>query len=298
MTSVSRLPTRVSRLPTRVMRLASRVRRLATSHSALANNLGLQLPMLNPAPDVTGNATPSLPSDVMPISETFTSVQGEGKRAGVPSWFIRFSGCNLRCRWCDTPYASWSPDGTRRSMASLLEEAAKVREAKISDVVVTGGEPMMFAQLSPLTVALRSLKFHITIETAGTLHQPVACDLMSISPKLASSTPTNDARDPDGVWAARHEQRRTNLPVLQQLVCSHMQRQLKFVACTPDDLTEIEQLLGQLTGVKQEDVLLMPEGVTPPTAAHKQWVTDACMRRGWRYCPRLHIELFGNVRGT
>jgi len=262
------------------------------------NNLHLQLPVHNPALDQPSETTQSLPGDAVPISETFTSVQGEGKRAGLPSWFVRFSGCNLRCRWCDTPYASWTPDGTRQSMASLLEEAAQVRAAKIGDVVVTGGEPMMFAQLGPLTAALRSLGFYITIETAGTLHQPVACDLMSISPKLASSTPINDARDPGGVWAQRHEQRRINPDVLQRLISSHPHRQLKFVACTPDDLTEIEQLLARLSGLAAEDVLLMPEGIAPPTAAHKRWVVDACMQRGWRYCPRLHIELFGNIRGT
>lgn len=232
------------------------------------------------------------------VSETFLSVQGEGKRTGVPSWFIRFSGCNLRCRWCDTPYASWQPDGDSRTLDALLDEARQVRAKGYPDVVITGGEPLLFAITEPLSAALRAMGFTITFETAGTVDRPVTCDLMSISPKLASSTPANDPRDPAGTWARRHEERRLNLPTLQALISRYPGHQLKFVATTPADLAEIEGILAQLRGWKDEDVLLMPEGTSPPTADHKAWVLQACLSRGWRYCARLHIELFGNKRGT
>lgn len=238
----------------------------------------------------------------LPLSETFTSVQGEGKLAGVPSWFVRFSGCNLRCAWCDTPYASWSPEVTTRALDDLLAEARAVFSRGVAHAVVTGGEPMMFDAVEPLTQALRALGMHITIETAGTIARPptaLACDLMSISPKLSNSTPQEgDPRDPGGVWRLRHEQRRLNVGVLNDLIASFPGRQLKFVVSEGSQLAEIESLLATLRGWSRGDVLLMPEGVTAEAIASRRWIVDACVQRGWRYCPRLHIDLFGNRRGT
>jgi 7-carboxy-7-deazaguanine synthase len=245
-------------------------------------------------------AAPRLPEETgLRIAETFRSIQGEGKLTGVPSFFLRVSGCNLRCVWCDTPYASWNPEGDRRSIARLVEEAAG---SGVRHVVVTGGEPMLFEPVIQLTRELKARGLHLTIETAGTVWHPVVCDLMSISPKLASSTPGDavqpDPRDPTGSWRKRHEERRLNLPVLQRLIYQFPERQLKFVVTGPPDLHEIESILGQLTGWSPPDVLLMPEGVTTPSAEAKQWLVAECLARGYRYCPRLHIELFGNTRGT
>lgn len=254
----------------------------------------------------------------LPISETFTSIQGEGKLTGVPSFFIRVSGCNLRCSWCDTPYASWEPESGNapRAVDDLLTEA---RASGVRHAVLTGGEPLIFAALPILAERLAAeVGMHTTIETAGSTLPPatsqrpapaaVSCNLISISPKLASSTPRNDPRDPTGAWARRHEERRINIPVLQQLLDTHdparhpdRDRQLKFVvthAAFDADLAEIHDLLSQLRGWKPSDVLLMPEGVTTPAAPHRQAVLNACLRHGWRYSARLHIELFGHTRGT
>ncbi|CAG0997903.1 7-carboxy-7-deazaguanine synthase [Phycisphaerales bacterium] len=232
----------------------------------------------------------------LPISETFYSIQGEGKLAGVPSFFVRMSGCNLRCSWCDTPYASWTPEGSPRDIDAILREAL-THPAR--HVVLTGGEPMMFPQIEPLAAAFRDAGFHITIETAGTVFRHLACDLMSISPKLANSTPREgDPRDPKGTWRLLHEQRRTNVDSLQALIDACPQRQLKFVVSDQSDLAEIDALLARLRNWSPVDILLMPEGVTPPTAAAKAWITRECLARAWRYSPRFHIDLFGNVRGT
>lgn len=242
---------------------------------------------------------PGSPAGTLLVSETFLSLQGEGKLAGVPSYFIRVSGCNLRCGWCDTPYASWSPEGVVRTVDSLVAEAAA---SGAGHVVVTGGEPMIFAAVESLAAGLRAAGLHITVETAGTVHRDVACDLMSISPKLANSVPGTaekpDARDPGGVWRARHEQRRIDIAALQALVSGYPERQLKFVVSAPGDLAEIEALLARIRGWSDGDVLLMPEGVAPPTQDVRRWLAAECVRRNWRYCPRLHIELFGNRRGT
>jgi 7-carboxy-7-deazaguanine synthase len=244
----------------------------------------------------------------LPITETFLSLQGEGKLTGVPSFFIRVSGCNLRCSWCDTPYASWSPEGAPRPLDALIEEA---RASGAAHAVLTGGEPMMFPQIAPLASALRESGLHITIETAGTVLPsgtgvppvlPQFADLMSISPKLSSSTPAADGpRDPTGAWRTRHEQRRLNIPVLQALINAHPIRQLKFVVteqATPADLAEIGSLLAQLKNWSDPDILLMPEGVTPPTLAFRRALAQQCVTRNWRYCPRLHIDLYGHTRGT
>jgi 7-carboxy-7-deazaguanine synthase len=235
----------------------------------------------------------------LPIAETFTSIQGEGRLAGVPSFFVRVSGCNLRCTWCDTPYTSWNPEGTNTAVETLLAQA---KNSRVRHAVLTGGEPMLFEHIAPLASALRAQGMHVTIETAGTVHRSVECDLMSISPKLASSTPREgDPRDPGARWRHIHEARRISIPALQRLIDDHPSRQLKFVvgACTLDtDLAEIEGLLASLRDWSPDDVLLMPEGVLPPSQETRQAVAKACLARGWRYCPRLHIDIYGNVRGT
>jgi len=232
----------------------------------------------------------------MLVSETFTSIQGEGRLTGVPSFFIRLSGCNLRCAWCDTPYASWNPTGDQRTVADLVAEfaAGRARHA-----VITGGEPMIVPQAEPLARALRDAGAHITIETAGTVFRELPCDLMSISPKLAGSTPRpGDPRDPTGAWRRRHEERRIDIQALTRLIERYPKHQLKFVVCSQADIDEIDGLLARLPRVAPEDVLLMPEGVAEPSPEQRALVTQACLRRNWRYCHRLHITLFGNVRGT
>lgn len=235
-------------------------------------------------------------ADRLRVSETFTSVQGEGKLTGIPSHFVRISGCNLRCGWCDTPYASWDPEGDVVPVEDLVRGAAATG---VRHVVLTGGEPMLFPAIEPLAGGLCAAGIHITIETAGTVCRDMACDLLSLSPKLANSTPrARDPRDPDGAWRSRHESRRLNVGVLQSLLDIYPERQFKFVVGSPGDLPEIEALLSKLRGVAPGDVMLMPEGVRPPTEATSRWIGEACARRGWRYCRRLHIDLFGNVRGT
>lgn len=244
-------------------------------------------------------------SGALPIAETFVSVQGEGRLTGTPSWFVRLSGCNLRCAWCDTPYASWKPEGQPRSIESLIDEA---RGRGVGHAVVTGGEPMMFKGVTELCAALRTSReaggagMHVTVETAGTVFREVEADLMSISPKLANSTPSASLEAEIGAgWRERHESRRLNIEALGALLAAHPApgRQLKFVVAREEDLAEIEALLALLPGAAPADVLLMPEGVKPAALeARRGWVERACAARGWGFCRRLHIELFGNTRGT
>ncbi len=226
------------------------------------------------------------------IAEVFTSIQGEGHWIGVPSLFIRISGCNLRCSWCDTPYASWNPEGPTVEVADLLSEIA---QNPVHHVVVTGGEPMLFEPITELCSGLRKLGKKITIETAGTVYRDLECDLMSISPKLANSTPT------DTDWEARHESTRIQPNVIKQLV-NRYAHVFKFVV-NPDDnvavqLTEIEEFLA-LTCQPPMSVILMAEGTDAETLQRReQALVPVCIEKGYRLTPRYHVTLFGNTKGT
>lgn len=228
----------------------------------------------------------------MKIAEIFYSIQGEGILSGVPSAFVRTSGCNLRCTFCDTPYTSWEPQGETLSLEAIL---ARLDEYPTRHVVLTGGEPLLPAEIVPLTQALRARGYHITIETAATIYRPVECDLASLSPKLANSTPHERA---GGRYALKHDEQRLRVDVIRAFL-ERGAYQLKFVVDTPADLAEIDALLAQLGQVDPGRVLLMPQGVTKAALDAKAlWVVDICKARGFRYCPRLHIDLFGNQRGT
>ena len=231
----------------------------------------------------------------MLIAEIFYSVQGEGLLAGVPSTFVRTSGCNLRCRWCDTPYASWEPEGETLSVQDIM---SRVREHPATHVVLTGGEPMMAKGIHDLASQLKASGYHLTIETAGTIEpEGIVCDLASLSPKLADSTP--DAEQFGEGWSKRHEECRLKPEVLDAWSAGY-HCQFKFVVSDPGQIEEINELLGGVTPPPAPgQVLLMPEGTDPETLQNRgQFVAELCKRTGYRFCPRLHIELFGNTKGT
>lgn len=228
----------------------------------------------------------------MKVAEIYKSIQGEGLLTGTPSVFVRASGCNLRCWFCDTPYASWQPEGHDYAVDEII---AEVEEWDCGHVVLTGGEPMLFAELIPLCRELRRRGRHITIETAGTLYLPVECDLASISPKLAGSGPAA-AEHP--AWSRRHERERLQRDVLARLSAEY-EHQLKFVIDQPDDVAEVERLLATLPAVAAERVLLMPQGRTAEELGQREvWLPGLCAKRGWTYCPRRQIEWFGAARRT
>ena len=228
----------------------------------------------------------------MRIAELYKSVQGEGLLTGTPSVFVRASGCNLRCWFCDTPHASWKPEGRDLSVDEIVSQ---VEEWDCRHVVLTGGEPMLFAELIPLCERLRQGRRHVTIETAGTLYLPVECDLMSISPKLSGSTP---ARQKHAHWARRHERSRLQPEVLRRLIEEH-EYQLKFVIDSPEELPEVESLLSEFNDIDPERILLMPQGTTIEEIDKRaKWLRPHCHSQGYTYCPRKQIEWFGAARGT
>jgi len=223
------------------------------------------------------------------ISEVFESVQGEGRYLGVPSGFIRTSGCNLRCWFCDTPYTSWNPEGEERSLESLLTE---VSTYTATHMVLTGGEPFLTPEIIPLSQRLRDRGITITIETAGTVFREVAADLISISPKRSNSTPRGTS------WEQRHDARRHRPDVIRQLTTTY-DYQFKFVIDQPGDIQDVKHYLSEFEHVQPEHVYLMPQGTELEKLQEKMdWLKVEAARYGWQVSPRLHIELFGNRRGT
>jgi 7-carboxy-7-deazaguanine synthase len=229
------------------------------------------------------------------ISEIFYSLQGEGELTGVPSVFVRTSGCNLRCAWCDTPYASWDPQGEPRTIPQIVAEVESHPQAR--HVVLTGGEPMIAKDIRPLAAELKKIGRHLTIETAATVAPDgIACDLASLSPKLLNSAP-----DPieHGTWRKRHEATRWQPDVVRAWIDRYAY-QFKFVVARPEDVDELEHMLAALNReVPRHKVFLMPEGTTlEKIRARAGWLGELCKARGYRYAHLLQIELYGNKRGT
>lgn len=224
------------------------------------------------------------------------SLQGEGLLVGTPSSFVRVSGCNLRCAWCDSPATSWTPEGERQTLDELVEFCADGPR----HVVLTGGEPMLLPGIAELARRLRSRGHHVTIETAGTTWlEGLECDLMSISPKLAHSTP----RERAPVLADRHEDLRWQPAIVQRLIDAYPW-QLKPVLRTSsldEDLAEFDRMLAELhlPADALARTVLMPEG-TDAAQLRESYarLVPVCLERGYTLGQRLHIQLFGHTPGT
>jgi 7-carboxy-7-deazaguanine synthase len=231
----------------------------------------------------------------MLISEIFYSLQGEGELTGVPSVFVRTSGCNLRCAWCDTPYASWNPEGEQRTVPQIIAEIENHPAAK--HVVLTGGEPLIAKDVRALATGIKASGRHLTIETAATVPPDgIACDLASLSPKLLNSAP-----DPVEhlAWRKKHEATRWQPEVVRAWIDQYAY-QFKFVVSRPEDIEELEHMLAALgREIPRHKVLLMPEGTSlEKIRGRSGWLGELCKARGYRYAHRLHLELYGNRRGT
>ncbi len=228
----------------------------------------------------------------MRIAEIYHSIQGEGLLTGTPSVFIRTSGCNLRCWFCDTPFTSWKPEGETLLLDEILQ---RVATWDCRHVVLTGGEPMLWEKVVDLCAELKAMGKHITIETAGTIFRPTPCDLMSISPKLRNSTPSSEIA---GHWHSKHEQTRHRPDVVSDLI-QLSEYQLKFVIDTLQDAEEVLDYLNLLPSFDRERVLLMPQGMTlSELETRSQWLIPWCRDHELRFCERAHIHWFGGKRGT
>ncbi len=230
----------------------------------------------------------------MRIAELYLSIQGEGQFAGTPSVFVRTTGCNLRCWFCDTPFTSWNPEGPHVAVDELVRQ---VRAFEIEHVVLTGGEPFLQPDCVSLCEQLLAAKHFVTIETAGTVFRPAPASLMSISPKLANSSPSRVASIEAVRWQTRHEQSRSQPEVIARLIAA-TDYQFKFVIDVPTDLAEITAYLAAWPQVPGERVWLMPQARTrEELAARSDWLEAEAARLGYRFSSRWQIAQFGNQRG-
>ncbi|MDA7874977.1 7-carboxy-7-deazaguanine synthase QueE, partial [Rhodopirellula sp.] len=232
------------------------------------------------------HGSPTTTRGTLRIAETFQSRQGEGKLTGTDSFFIRTSGCNLRCWFCDTPYASWNPKGEQTTFDQIL---TLVQATGLRHVVLTGGEPMLSTDSTALCQRLQSEGFHLTVETAGTIDRQTPCDLLSISPKFKSSTP-DAIQHPK--WSKLHAERRMPIDTMRRLIDSAPDYQIKFVVDSPEDYDELLEITEQLT-VPADSVWVMPQGSTNEAMdAAAKWLKKWVEKEGFRYCDRMQIRWY------
>ncbi|MEM9586259.1 MAG: 7-carboxy-7-deazaguanine synthase QueE [Planctomycetota bacterium] len=226
------------------------------------------------------------------VSETFVSRQGEGELTGTDSFFVRTSGCNLRCWFCDTPYASWHPEGDQVCLESLLEQAD---ESGCRHIVLTGGEPLVYEATETFCQLARQAGYHLTIETAGTVPRQIECDLLSLSPKLSGSAPDPEEH-PE--WHQRHQQRRLPINVMRDLIDRSDRTQVKFVVDHQREWDEVLLVVDDLQ-VSPDQVWIMPQAVTVQELDQSEaWLRPWAEGNRFRYCDRQQIRWYGNRRGT
>jgi 7-carboxy-7-deazaguanine synthase len=214
---------------------------------------------------------------------------------------------------CDTPYASFHANNNIPTNVREVVDLVRANLGILKHVVITGGEPLIQkAELANLAALLKEeTGVHITLETNGTLFDPDVAkniDLFSISPKLTNSNPNFNklkalGLEPSGPLIF-HAEKRTNLNALQSYldVCKETGKsfQFKFVVAKSEEATEIEEVfLSNLTGWQPDDIILMPLGANREELLQtSKLVMEMAIRKGWRYTPRIHIELFGSKAGV
>ena len=232
-------------------------------------------------------------------AEIFASLQGEGPSQGRPCAFVRLSRCNLACVWCDTAY-TWRFEGDNRPHRAQLTYERKANQVTLDEaeaarriaalgqprLVVTGGEPLLQAPALARMVAFLP-DMRVEIETNGTVAPPPALDALvaqyNVSPKLAhSGNPADLALPPERLRAWAAEPRAA----------------FKFVVARPADIEEVLELAERFA-IPRERVWLMAEGTDAATLeARETWLAPLCLEHGLTLSKRMHIQLYGDTRGT
>lgn len=229
------------------------------------------------------------------VSEIFDSIQGEGPWNGVPSTFLRLSGCPLRCVWCDTPYASHRPEGEQYTLEALGE---KLAQNYLRHVVLTGGEPFMFPEFPELIELLRSGGHVVTVETSGVIYRESSADLIVLSPKLQNSDPTPQEGFSDQE-VERHGRLRNDCSSLSHFANCSNEKALKFVVENDVDLEEVRAIRDLFPKIPNEMVFLMPQARRSDALAElSKQVARWCSATGWRLGTRLQVQLWDDQRGV
>lgn len=233
------------------------------------------------------------------LPEIFYTLQGEGPSCGRPAIFVRLSNCNLSCVWCDTPY-TWNFEKVKSDHPEKFAKTQQQSDITVDEIrhtinqyqrddailVITGGEPMLQqTEILELIYGRALAVDSVEIETNGTI---VPNDDLTdrvhfnVSLKLSNSGMTQDKRlRPAAIAAYRNAN-----------------SIFKFVVDTPDDLEEIKAIVERY-GIDNQRVWLMPQGRTPDALNSKlRWLADECIVNGFNLTNRLHVQTWGNERGT
>lgn len=250
---------------------------------------------------------------MLEVNEIFgPTIQGEGKRIGNPSVFIRFGKCNMQCAGfeveyetpsgikkcsCDSFYASdiaFRDEWDRyESSKPLIEKINKILPSYKVDIVITGGEPLLYwkdIEFQKFMKYYIDLGYHITIETNGSidieLNEPWHKDILfSMSVKLSNS--------------GENLQKRININTLNNILSTSKNSYLKFVLdidFIPKADKEIDFILSQIPSC---EVYLMPLGDTAEIIYKNSLsVIEFALQKGYKYSDRLHIRVWNNKRGV
>lgn len=207
------------------------------------------------------------------ISEIFYSLQGESKSVGMPTVFIRLTGCPLRCQYCDTSYAFSGGE-----MTSIADIIAQVEQYKTRYITVTGGEPLAQPACLELLKQLADKDYIVSLETSGAL------DVSQVDPRIVK---VMDLKTPASAEESRNLY--TNLPYLEA------KDQLKFVICNAEDYAWSKDKLDEYQLDKQCEVLFSPSmGEQDPTELAEWILRD---QLPVRFQLQLHKILWGNSPG-
>lgn len=226
--------------------------------------------------------------------EVFYTVQGEGPRTGVPVVFVRVSGCNLNCSWCDTQYTwNWNVfDQSREQVFVPVEEVVDLIRKQAGDcraIVITGGEPtLQWKSLVSMIDLLRSdgEKWFVELETNGSIVPNdelfSRVDEFNCSPKLKHSSNMKEKRFNQEALTKHNEGNKTVF---------------KFVVGSPTDIDEVVEIQQQIN-IPTEKIWIMPEGINSAAIADKlPWVVELCKKYGFKVCNRMHVQIWGAMRG-
>lgn len=235
----------------------------------------------------------------MKIAETFYSIQGEGRYAGVPAYFVRLSGCNLMCKWLKKDGVTYEPCDTvaiwKVTKEEITPEDMVARIMQVlppgGHVVITGGEPMLQkAEVAKLLDALHAQHIFVELETNGTIQTEIywMFDQINWSPKMSSAGYGMDFYTKSGAFAFwRDFISNWNTPI-----------DMKVVIGNDKDYAEMREWVKEL-GIDHENVFLMPLSLTRAEMIETgQWLVQKCMTDGFTFSPRLQLLLWDKTVGV
>jgi 7-carboxy-7-deazaguanine synthase len=207
------------------------------------------------------------------ITEIFYSLQGEASRVGLPTVFVRLTGCPLRCTWCDTTYSFTG--GEAASIESVLAEVAKYPARQ---VCVTGGEPLSQKECLPLLVALCDAGYDVSLETSGAL------DVSAVDPRVSRIM---DLKAPDSGEVGRN--------LWSNLDCLNARDEIKIVIASRGDYEWARDVLRQRQIDRICPALFSPAQGLIEAGSLADWILEDGLNV--RFQLQLHKLLWGNMQG-